>query len=87
MTSLIDPRCTGRCGAFATRLPSGAKIAQEKSNLSLIFVLTAVLWSDLPIYSAIPMNRLLYIANSTGSQMIYRFTEDYDEFYGFLDDY
>ena len=29
--SLIEPRCTGTCGAFATRSPAASKIAQEKS--------------------------------------------------------
>ena len=33
----IDPRCTGKCGAFATRVPSSAKTAQEKSRRSLMF--------------------------------------------------
>lgn len=30
----MAPRWTGRCGAFATRPPSGPKIAQEKSSRS-----------------------------------------------------
>ena len=37
MDSLIDPKCTGICGALATSSPSGVNIAQEKSNLSLMF--------------------------------------------------
>ncbi len=35
--SLIEPRWTGTCGAFATRSPSPSKIAQEKSKRSLMF--------------------------------------------------
>ena len=31
----IEPRCTGMCGALATRAPSASNTAQEKSSLSL----------------------------------------------------
>jgi hypothetical protein len=41
--SCIEPRCTGICGALDTRPPSGPNKAQEKSNLSLIFVEIEVL--------------------------------------------
>ena len=37
--SPIAPRCTGTCGAFATRPPSASKMAQEKSSRSLMFTL------------------------------------------------
>ena len=35
------------CGAFATRLPAASKIAQEKSNLSLMLTLCATLRSNM----------------------------------------
>lgn len=47
---LIEPKCIGMNGAFATRSPSSENNAQEKSNRSLIFVLIAVCCKDLPIY-------------------------------------
>lgn len=40
--SLMAPRCTGRCGALATREPSGPNSAQEKSNRSLMLTDTDV---------------------------------------------
>lgn len=55
---LIEPRWMGMYGKFATRSPSGANKAQEKSSLSLIFVLMAVFWRLLPIASATDMKRL-----------------------------
>jgi hypothetical protein len=36
---LIEPRWIGMNGAFATRSPSGAKSAHEKSSRSFMFVL------------------------------------------------
>ena len=33
----IEPRCTGMCGALATRFALASKIAQEKSSRSLMF--------------------------------------------------
>ena len=54
-------------GALATRSPSGANRAQEKSNRSLMFVLIDVCWSDLPIASATLMNRLANSVNRMGS--------------------
>lgn len=54
-------------GAFATRSPSGANKAQEKSSLSLMFVLIAVCCSDRPIASATLINRLAKSVKSIGS--------------------
>jgi hypothetical protein len=34
--SLIEPRCTGMCGALAIRLPSASNSAHEKSRRSLM---------------------------------------------------
>lgn len=53
---LIDPRWIGMNGALATRSPSGAKSAHEKSSLSLMFVLIDVCCNDRPIASATLMN-------------------------------
>ena len=64
---LIEPRWIGIKGAFATRSPSGAKRAQEKSSRSLIFVLIAVCCRDLPIASATLMNRLAKSVSRMGS--------------------
>ena len=50
--SCMAPRCTGMCGALATRPPSGAKSAQLKSSRSLMLVEMAVRWSVRPICSA-----------------------------------
>ena len=68
--SCIEPKWTGRCGALATRDPSGPNKAQEKSNLSFIFVEQAVFYNVLPIYSAIDINRLPNIDNTIGSHFI-----------------
>ena len=65
--SLIEPRCTGMCGAFAIRLPSASKIAQEKSRRSLMLTECAVARSRSPICSATAMNRLEKTSSSTGS--------------------
>ena len=70
MDSLIDPKCTGICGALATSSPSGVKIAQEKSSLSLMFTEAAVFSRTVPICSAIFINRLLNISSITGSTLV-----------------
>jgi len=57
----------GTCGALATRPPSGEKTVHEKSNLSLILVLTLVFCNALPICSATPMNLCPKIDNWIGS--------------------
>ncbi len=44
--SLMAPRCTGRCGALATREPSGPNSAQEKSSRSLMLTDTEVRWGE-----------------------------------------
>ena len=54
-------------GAFATKSPSGAKRAQEKSSRSLMFVLIEVCRKDRPIASATLMNLLLNSASRIGS--------------------
>lgn len=54
-------------GAFATKSPSGANKAQEKSRRSLIFVLIAVCWRDRPIASATLMKRLAKSVKRIGS--------------------
>ena len=61
------PRCTGTCGAFATKFPNGSNKAHEKSSLSLIFVLAEVYWRVIPIYSAIDINLWPNIESSIGS--------------------
>ena len=66
----IEPRCTGICGALATRVASAAKIAQEKSSRSLMFTEYAVFCSDTPICSAIDMNRLLNTSSMIGSALV-----------------
>mmetsp|Transcript_2355 Transcript_2355/g.8379 ORF Transcript_2355/g.8379 Transcript_2355/m.8379 type:complete len:217 (+) Transcript_2355:1406-2056(+) len=53
----IAPKWTGRCGAFATRPPSGPNKAQLKSSLSLMLVEMEVRWRVLPICSAMLMKR------------------------------
>src|SRR6266850_2242474 len=68
--SLIEPRCTGMCGALAIRLPVPSKMAQEKSRRSLMFTEYAVFCSRRPICSAIDMNRLLKISSLTGSTSV-----------------
>ena len=58
------------CGALATRLPSAANTAQEKSSRSLMLTEYAVFCSDTPICSAIDMNRLLKTSSITGSACV-----------------
>ena len=64
---LIDPRWIGMNGAFATKSPSGAKRAQEKSRRSFILVLIDVCCKDLPIASATLMNRFAKSVSKMGS--------------------
>mmetsp|Transcript_21808 Transcript_21808/g.51221 ORF Transcript_21808/g.51221 Transcript_21808/m.51221 type:complete len:214 (-) Transcript_21808:691-1332(-) len=63
----IDPRCTGTCGALATRPPVGSNNAQLKSSRSLMFVLIAVRCRVRPICSAIDMNRCPNTLSAMGS--------------------
>ena len=58
------------CGALATSIPSGSKIAQEKSSRSLMLTEYAVFSSVRPICSAIDMNRLLNTSSMIGSQSV-----------------
>lgn len=64
---LIAPRWIGMNGALATRSPSGAKRAQEKSRRSFMFVLIEVCWRDLPMASATLMKRLAKRVSMIGS--------------------
>lgn len=64
---LMAPRWMGMNGALATRSPSGANRAQEKSSLSLMFVLIEVCWSERPIASATLMNRFAKRVSRIGS--------------------
>lgn len=64
---LMAPRWMGMNGALATRSPSGANKAQEKSSLSLMFVLIEVCWSERPIASATLMNRFAKRVSRIGS--------------------
>ena len=70
---LIEPRWMGMKGALATRSPSGAKRAQEKSRRSLMFVLIAVCWSERPIASATLMKRFAKSVRRMGSGGLYFF--------------
>lgn len=54
-------------GALATRSPSGAKRAHEKSSLSLILVLIEVCCNDLPMASATLINRFANKVKVMGS--------------------
>lgn len=64
---LIDPKWIGMNGAFATRSPSGAKRAHEKSRRSLMLVLMDVCCRLLPIASATDMKRLAKRVKMMGS--------------------
>lgn len=57
-------------GALATRSPSGAKSAQEKSSLSLILVLIEVCCNDRPIASATLINLFAKRVRSIGSAFL-----------------
>ncbi len=64
----MAPRCTGTCGALATRRPAASKMAQEKSQPLLDVHATAtVLASTTPVCSATLVKRLLNSSSSTGS--------------------
>lgn len=54
----IEPRWTGKWGAFAKSFPSQSKIPHEKSNLSRMLVLMDIFCRILPISSAIDMSRV-----------------------------
>ena len=54
-------------GAFATRSPSGANNAHEKSSRSLMFVLIAVCCRERPIASATLMKRFANSVSRMGS--------------------
>lgn len=68
---LMDPKWIGMNGAFATRSPSGANRAHEKSSRSLIFVLMAVCWRERPIASATLMKRFAKSVRRIGSGGLY----------------
>mmetsp|Transcript_856 Transcript_856/g.2500 ORF Transcript_856/g.2500 Transcript_856/m.2500 type:complete len:288 (+) Transcript_856:1618-2481(+) len=63
----MAPRWTGTWGAFATRPPSAAKRAHEKSRRSLMFTELAVRWRVRPICSAIDMKRWPKTPSKAGS--------------------
>ena len=63
----------GMKGAFATRSPSGAKSAHEKSSRSFMFVLIAVCWRDRPMASATLMKRFAKSVRRMGSGGLYFF--------------
>ena len=63
----MEPRWIGIKGAFATRSPSGANSAQEKSRRSLMLVLIEVCRNDRPIASATLMKRLAKRVSRIGS--------------------
>jgi hypothetical protein len=54
-------------GALATKSPSGANSAHEKSNLSLMLVLIDVCCRDRPMASATLINRLAKRVRMIGS--------------------
>ena len=64
---LIEPKWIGINGALATKSPSGANRAHEKSSRSLMFVLIAVCCNDLPIASATLMNLFAKSVRRIGS--------------------
>ena len=63
----MEPKWIGIKGALATRSPSGANSAQEKSRRSLILVLIEVCCNDRPIASATLMKRLAKRVSRIGS--------------------
>jgi hypothetical protein len=67
MHKLMDPKWIGMNGALATRSPSGANRAHEKSKRSLIFVLIEVCCSERPIASATLMKRFAKSVSKIGS--------------------
>ena len=64
---LIEPRWMGIKGAFATKSPSGANRAHEKSRRSLILVLMDVCCRDRPIASATLINLFAKSVSRMGS--------------------
>lgn len=60
-------------GAFATKSPSGANSAHEKSSLSLMFVLIDVCCNERPIASATLMKRLAKRVKRMGSGLLTSF--------------
>lgn len=66
----MEPRWIGINGAFATKSPSGAKRAHEKSRRSLILVLMEVCCSDRPMASATLMNLFANRVNKIGSALL-----------------
>ncbi len=64
---LMDPRWIGIKGALATRSPSGANKAHEKSKRSLMFVLMDVCCNERPIASATLMKRFAKSVSRIGS--------------------
>jgi hypothetical protein len=63
----MDPKCIGMKGALATRSPSGANKAHEKSSRSLMFVLIEVCCSERPIASATLIKRFAKSVSRIGS--------------------
>ena len=63
----MEPRWIGIKGALATRSPSGANSAQEKSRRSLMLVLIEVCCNERPIASATLMKRLAKRVSRIGS--------------------
>ena len=78
---LMEPRWIGIKGALATRSPSGANSAQEKSRRSLMLVLIEVCCKERPIASATLMKRLAKRVSRIGSGpllgvFVFRFSID-----------
>lgn len=67
----MEPKCTGKWGAFASNLPFQSKIPQEKSNLYLILVLIDIFCNTLPIYSAMDISLVEYKVSLIGSIFSY----------------
>jgi hypothetical protein len=63
----MDPKWIGMKGALATRSPSGANKAHEKSSRSLMFVLIEVCCSERPIASATLIKRFAKSVSRIGS--------------------
>ena len=68
---LMEPRWIGMNGAFATRSPSGANSAHEKSSRSFMFVLIAVCCKERPMASATLMKRFAKRVRRIGSGGLY----------------
>ena len=64
--SLIAPRCTGMCGAFATSDPEPSNTAHEKSSRSFTLTESAVRRSMAPISSAMAAKWWLKSSSSIG---------------------